>query len=254
MKCHYCEKDFIKPRADAIYCNKKCRDAAYKKRKRERSPKKELGIDLTGQTFGRLTVLERTDERYNTFVVYKCLCECGNKTKANTGTLRSGSKRSCGCLEVENRERINSSFGDRTRKHGWWKKPAYKSWQAMKSRCANKNDKNYGGKGIRVCEEWDKSFERFIKDMGPPPPGGTIDRIDNSGDYTKDNCRWAVPKEQCRNRTNNSYVDFNGELITVAEYAERLGMSWSGADKKAKREGIHVGKMVPGGAFVKETV
>jgi hypothetical protein len=88
--------------------------------------------------------------------------------------------------------------------------------------------------------------------MGHRPPGASIDRIDGSLGYEKSNCRWVVPKSQCRNRSNNVYVSFGGAVVTMAEYAEMLNMSWSGANKKARREGIYIGRMVPSGAFVKE--
>lgn len=252
MICVFCGDRFIQPRKDAVYCGKRCRNLAYKQRKREYQPKKMKGIDLTGETFGRLKVIKRTDGRYNTFVVYDCLCSCGKQTKAHTGSLKSGMKQSCGCLEIENRNRLNENFGERIKKHSGWKTAAYKSWIGMKSRCSDSNNKDYGGRGIRVCESWSDSFEVFLSDMGNPPPGGTIDRIDNSKGYSKENCRWATSKEQCRNRDNNVFVMHEGRIITVAEYAEELNMSWSGADKKAKRSGIYIGRMVSGGAFVKE--
>lgn len=254
MICVFCCERFIQPRKDAVYCGKRCRDLAYKKRKRESQPKKMRGIDLTGETFGRLKVIKRTDERYNTFVVYDCLCSCGKQTKAHTGSLKSGMKQSCGCLEIENRSRINETFGEKTKKHGGWKTAAYKSWISMKSRCSNPDEKNYFGKGIKVCDEWESSFEAFLSDMGNPPPGGSIDRIDNSKGYFKENCRWASSKEQCRNRTNNVYVEYNGVIMTVAEYAEKMKMSWSGANKKSKRDGIYIGRISSsaGGAFVKD--
>lgn len=251
MICKRCSVEFIPPRKDVVYCGKTCRNRAYKDRKRASATPKLKGLDLTGIRFGRLSVIERTDERYNSFVVYLCLCDCGKTTKAHTGILRSGGKRSCGCLEIENRNRLNAEFGRKAVIHGGWKSRAYKSWISMKSRCSNPKDKIYGGRGISVCSEWDASFEKFLSDMGNPPPGATIDRINNDKGYYKENCRWATSKEQCRSRTNNVYVDFNGEAVTVAEYAETLGMSWSGAEKKAKREGIYIGRTGAGGALVK---
>lgn len=252
MICKSCGSEFVQPRKDAVYCGKKCRDKAYKHRKKASSAPKIKGIDLTGNVFGRLKVAKRTDERRNTFVVYLCECECGNETKATTGALRSGGKRSCGCLEVENRLNLMDAFSERAVKHGGWKTAAYKSWVGMKSRCSDLNNKDYGGRGIRVCEAWSDSFDAFLSDMGNPPPGGTIDRIDNSKGYSKENCRWATNKEQCRNRTNNAFVMHEGRIITVAEYAEELNMSWSGADKKAKRSGIYIGRVVPADAMLDE--
>lgn len=252
MECKNCSKDFDPPRRDAVYCGERCRNLAYKSRKRKGRETKTRGIDLVGRRFGRLTVIERTAERQNTFVVYRCVCDCGQEKKANTGALGSGNTKSCGCLGDENRSLINSNFGDRTRTHCGWGTPTYKTWTSMKSRCADLGNKDYGGRGVRVCDEWESSFEAFLSDMGTRPPGSTIDRIDGSGDYKKDNCRWATPKAQCRNRTNNVYVSFLDRVVTMAEYAEQLNMSWSGAEKKAKRDGVYIGRMVAGGAFVKE--
>lgn len=252
MKCKNCGTEFIQPRADTVYCGKKCRDIAYKKRKRDAVEVKQRGIDLVGQRFGRLTVAERTKERKNTFVVYRCICDCGNEKVSNTGALRSGATKSCGCLENENRKSINANFHKKTTKHSGWGTPTYSTWRAMKSRCADPSNKDYGGKGIKVCAEWESSFEAFLSDMGHRPPGASIDRIDGSLGYEKSNCRWVVPKSQCRNRSNNVYVSFGGAVLTMAEYAEILNVSWSGANKKARREGIYIGRMLPGGVFVKE--
>lgn len=242
MICPNCLSDFIPPRKDALYCGKRCRDSAYKKRKIEKAGRKLKGIDLTGMRFGRLLVLERTNERSNTFVVYLCVCDCGKQKKATTGALRSGNTRSCGCLEIENRKRINSNFSEASRKHSGWGTATYSSWSRMKDRCSNHENKDYGGRGIKICEEWINSFDAFLRDMGKRPYGHSIDRIDVNGDYCKENCRWSIPKVQCRNRTNNVYVLYEGREITVAEFAEIHSMSWSGAEKKSKRLGIYIGR------------
>lgn len=99
-----------------------------------------------------------------------------------------------------------------------------------------------------MCERWSNSFENFLADVGERPAGMTIDRINPDGMYEPGNCRWASPKQQANNRRNNVWVEHEGELMTMAQYAEAIGMSYSGATKKIKREG----RMVPGGAFVKE--
>ena len=99
----------------------------------------------------------------------------------------------------------------------------------MKTRCTNPktwNYSNYGGRGIKVCEEWNKSFDRFLACMGPKPSSRhSIDRIDNNGNYCPENCRWATAKEQGRNRRINTAVTYKGETRTVAEWSERLGMN-----------------------------
>ena len=254
LVCKNCNILFSPPRRDAVYCGKRCRNSAYGKRKRAKNPPFLRGGDLSGSRFGRLAVMERTSERRGGYVVYRCLCDCGTEKGIASNSLRNGHTRSCGCLEIENRKRINSEFGSRTTTHGMHKTAAYKSWVGMKSRCASKGEKHYHGKGVQVCKRWSESFEAFLSDMGTPKRGQSIDRIDNSGNYEPGNCRWTDSKTQCRNRSNNVFVENQGEVMTVAEYAERSGMSWSGANKKSKREGFYLGRgyLNELGVFVKE--
>lgn len=251
MLCANCNNQFTPPRKDAIYCGKACRDRSYKKRRRSREGHKTLGLNLVGDRFGMLVAIERTNERKNTFVVYKCKCDCGGYLNVPTGRLRNGTTTSCGCLEQANRKSFGSRSSKGTTKHGKWKTSTYKSWVSMKSRCKNEKDMSYGGRGIGYAEEWE-SFDCFLADMGEAPYGGTIERINNNLGYFKENCRWATMKEQARNRRTSVFVNHKGRKVTVSEYAEDLGMSWSGAKKKAVREGIFLGKMVEGGAFVKD--
>ena len=111
--------------------------------------------------------------------------------------------------------------------HGMSKTSTYKSWEAMIQRCSNaslKSYKNYGGRGISVCDEWTK-FEKFYADMGIKPNGCSIDRIDVNGNYDQLNCRWSTMKQQNRNRRNNRLIEFNGETMCVNEWAESLGIN-----------------------------
>lgn len=113
--------------------------------------------------------------------------------------------------------------------HGMTGTPEYKSWQSMNARCYDQNVGHYGGyggRGIRVCERWRRSFENFYADMGPKPtPRHSIDRIDVNGDYTPDNCRWATPKEQMRNRRASRLLTYGGQTLCVSEWAERFGVA-----------------------------
>lgn len=105
----------------------------------------------------------------------------------------------------------------------------YNSWCQMKTRCYNKNNHNYpyyGGRGIIVCDRWLNSFENFIADMGEPPQGTTLDRIDNDGNYEPSNCRWATPTEQSSNRRSNKVVFLNGKNMTLKQAAIMQGLKY----------------------------
>lgn len=212
--CPHCGTEFRRytPAVKKInFCKIAC---AYSYRRgRARTPQK-LKLDLTDQVFGRLTVIECVGaRRHGRF--WKCLCECGNYKEYTTGALRSGHVQSCGCTT-------------RSRTHGMFGTPEYAAWAGIKGRCLNQNDpayKNYGGRGIAMCERWADSFENFYADMGPRPSNKhSIDRINNDGNYEPSNCRWATKKEQSRNTRKNHLIAFNGEVLCVAEWADKLGI------------------------------
>jgi hypothetical protein len=179
-------------------------------------------IDLAGQKFGRLTALEFVGHRKvgaQSKRVYRCRCECGKIVDAVSGALTTGNVRSCGCL-----------LKDVITKHGAYKTAVYKVWHAMIQRCRNPNDpgwSDYGGRGIAVCASW-LQFANFIADMGERPKGGTLDRIDVNGPYSPTNCRWASSLEQVNNRRNNRRIAFQGEELTISEWARRAGLSTPG--------------------------
>lgn len=115
--------------------------------------------------------------------------------------------------------------------------PTYSSWADMVQRCTNPKRKryaDYGGRGIQVCDRWRK-FENFLADMGPRPEGMELDRIENDGNYEPGNCRWSTPTTQSNNRRSNRLLSFNGETLTVADWARRTGISAPAIAKRLKR-------------------
>lgn len=180
----------------------------------------KLARDITGKQFGRLTVVSYFGASPGgRGSVWLCRCACGNEKHILSGQLHRGTS-SCGCLNKDvQRARLTKHSRSRT--------SAYRIWSTLRQRCTNPNNtqfKNYGARGIKVCDRWLASFEDFAADMGPRPDGGEIERIDNNGNYEPGNCRWASRKEQCRNTRRTRFLTHNGETLCVTEWAERLGV------------------------------
>jgi len=160
-------------------------------------------IPLERVRFGRLLVVSRLKNAADGQPMWLCLCDCGTYRNVSGGHLRSGHTRSCGCLVKD----VVAGLGLSSRlRHGHATERthsrAYNTWHGMKQRCQNPETaayEYYGGRGIKVCEEW-AEFENFLRDMGEPPDGLSLDRIDNNGNYEPGNCRWATVSEQLVNR------------------------------------------------------
>jgi hypothetical protein len=162
-------------------------------------------IDITDKRFGRLRVIRRSNTKAGVEYLWVCLCTCGNTCLARGGGLRRGTKLSCGCLKHECAVAIAKKIGAANKTHGERGRPEYNIWNAMIQRCHNPHNlrfKDWGGRGIRVCIRWRKSYVNFIADMGyRPSRNHSIDRYpNNNGNYEPSNCRWATAKQQCETR------------------------------------------------------
>ena len=178
-----------------------------------------------GDKFNYLTVIGppsvRESKKGKRENYYLCQCACGATTLARSPDLKGGNTKSCGCLSAKvGRERQTT--------HGKSKSRVYRVWENLKKRCNNPlcpSYRFYGAKGITVCSKWE-TFQGFYEDVGEPPYAtATLDRIDPKGNYELSNIRWASQVEQQRNRTNNRRFYYEGENLTAAEWAERIGVS-----------------------------
>lgn len=173
----------------------------------------------------RLTLLEKLDRiehgcRFGLF-----LCSCGNKKEIVIKEVNRGEIKSCGCLKKE-------------RNHGLSKHPTHRAWYSMIRRCYWKGHEwyhRYGGRGITVCERWLESYDNFVEDMGEVPDGLTLDRIDNNGNYCKENCKWSTWIDQRNNKSNNKFIEYNGKRQTQAQWGRELGIEKKRFQRLMKR-------------------
>jgi len=154
-------------------------------------------IDITGEKFGKLTAIREVGRGKWNKRRYLCSCDCGKAKLVTFDHLRSGSSKSCGCVAAK-------KASERLTKHGMHNTKVYGAWHNIKARCNKPNNKhyhNYGGRGIKMCVEWEESFEAFYADMGDPPSSShSVERVDNNKGYEPSNCKWATPIEQAVNK------------------------------------------------------
>lgn len=179
-------------------------------------------IDISGQKFGRLLALYPTHKGRRT--AWKCICDCGSEVIVTTDALRANKSKSCGCYAKERARDANIKHNKRYTR-------LYSTFARMKQRCYNKNNpkyKNYGGRGIQICQEWLDDFDKFY-DWSLSNGYSeilTIDRINVNGNYEPSNCRWVDMKEQSKNRTTNIVVKYNGESKVLSEWCSILNLDY----------------------------
>ena len=191
-------------------------------------------IDLTGRKFGKLTVIERVEDHIQKSGVpkamWKCQCECGCERIVYGQALRAGKIIDCGCGDFERRSKISRESATT---HGGSKSQLYRVWRAMKGRCQTQTDKGYkyyGARGIKVCHEWDEyeAFRIWAYENGYNPglKRGvcTLDRIDVNGNYEPKNCRFVTQAVQCRNKTNNWMIEYDGRTLCITDWSKELGI------------------------------
>lgn len=190
-------------------------------------------IDLTGQKFGRLTVIRRAPDVIKGKPRWECLCNCGGKTVVDSSKIKSGATKSCGCLIRDTHTKHGQALAGNA-------SPEYMIWGSIIRRTTGirKGDpgyENYKGRGIGISDSW-RDFRNFIADMGPRPSAKhSIDRTDNDAGYSKENCKWVLRTVQARNRRSNRLLNYKGEIKCLAEWADVLGFSYAALNSRLQR-------------------
>lgn len=178
-------------------------------------------IDLTGQRFGRWTVIRLDGRMPYGGGAFVCRCDCGNEKKIGGSVLRRGMSQSCGCCTPRNGA-LNPSY-----RHGLYKHPLYKLWHLMRERCESPKHMyydRYGGRGITICERW-LDFQNFYEDnVKLWKPGLSIERKDNDGNYCPENCTWIPRGDQSKNRSNTIRLTWNGKTQPLTAWAKELNI------------------------------
>lgn len=199
--------------------------------------------DLRGQRFNRLVVQKFEGITPSGHSRWLCLCDCGKTKVAQSTHLKRGHTKSCGCLLKECHAARKGPKGGQ--KHI----PLFSIWKAMIRRTTDPkadNYFNYGGRGISVCKEWRESFDQFVADIGPrPTPTHTLDRKEVNGNYEPGNVRWATPKEQGRNKRSNRSIEFRGQIKTISEWSEIIGITIRAMDCRLRKWGVEMALTIP---------
>lgn len=187
------------------------------------------GADLVGKTFTRLTVVERAENNRHGNRRWVCVCDCGKKVVATSAKLIAGATKSCGCYARD----LHTS-------HGMHGSQEYAIWTQMIGRCHNPSGvakySRYGGRGIVVCDRWRSSFQAFYEDMGPRPSSRhTVERKNNDGPYSPENCAWATWDVQYRNRRPTVWIEYDGERMCQKDWCRRYGLDEATFTARLKR-------------------
>lgn len=196
--------------------------------------------DITGQRFGKLVVIREVPRDQIQKRSWECLCDCGKTVFLETGNLTTGNTKSCGCLRLES---VRESGLKRRKYHGNYKgsRPRlYNTWINMNRRCHNPEFVDYprwGGRGVTVCDEWRHDFQAFLTwaESNGWAEGLTLDRIDNDGPYSPENCRWATRYEQANNKRDTLMFEYEGELHSLAEWARLYNLEYESLMYKVKQ-------------------
>lgn len=196
--------------------------------------------DLTDRKFGRLTVVSLAPKSKTGRTRWHCICDCGNKTIVQANNLKSGEVKSCNCMK----EVCHFIHGHTPASKS--QTSEYTAWINIQSRCHNEKDeyyKDYGGRGIKVCDRWrfgengKPGFLCFLEDMGLKPDKKlSLDRVNGNGDYKKENCRWATAAQQARNKRNNVHITYNGETHILKDWAPIVGIPYNVLWKRYHRK------------------
>ena len=208
-------------------------------------------IDMIGKRFGRLVVIKYYDDIEPGRPRWLCRCDCGNERVVRGISLRKGDTKSCGCITKERAKLLSESHVT----HGKSKTRLYRIWFNIKCRCYKPSSADYtryGGRGIEVCDEWRDNFQSFYEwsMANGYSTNLTIDRIDNDGDYSPQNCRWVNAEVQNNNTRRNYYITHDGETLTLTQWAKKCGINKNTLYSRLTKYGWSVERALTGKAGV----